>query len=303
MGKQMKLLGFCLCLILYSTTGFSQDKADSLSSRTLAPTDVLRFARFLYDQKNYGRALLEYKRYYFIDPRNDSAAMTIGLCYKNNRQYRQAESWFRELNATAIDTGIKKAARDEIPVCCYLDQDYRQCLSLLEQVASSAFPYRFLMIFCYIQERNWAMAQTILKLVNEDSLSQNDLLIYRTVSNAVQQVSHLPKKSPAIGALLSLVPGAGNMYAGRYGDGFFSLVMVGGAYAASYWCYHEDNRTAALLTGGTGFIFHLGNIFGSAVAAKAVHETAEDGLIDALVAQANKEKWFFKLGLDHQPLL
>jgi hypothetical protein len=77
-----------------------------------------------------------------------------------------------------------------------------------------------------------------------------------------------PRKSPvAAGALSAIVPGSGYAYAGRYRDGLVAFLVNGLFIAGTAVAIEHDNTPAAVLIGGVGLPFYLGNIYGSANAA------------------------------------
>ena len=68
------------------------------------------------------------------------------------------------------------------------------------------------------------------------------------------------------GALLSLVPGLGQVTAGRWGDGLQAFTTVGilGLGAAAY--AHRDQPIPAALAASAAVFFYVGNVYGGALA-------------------------------------
>ena len=79
----------------------------------------------------------------------------------------------------------------------------------------------------------------------------------------------LPQKSEVLAGVLSgILPGAGYAYAGDYATGFMSL-LVNGAFIAGTWTAFAQGLDAlGVLAGGMGLPFYIGNIYGSAQAAR-----------------------------------
>ena len=98
---------------------------------------------------------------------------------------------------------------------------------------------------------------------------------HRIVTNS----GHFPHRSPWLAALLSVVlPGAGRAYIGRWGDGVFSLVLVG---APAGFAAYEFSRSGVSSVGGwilasVGGLFYLGDIYGSAIGAQIYNRQQED---------------------------
>jgi hypothetical protein len=83
----------------------------------------------------------------------------------------------------------------------------------------------------------------------------------------------IARRSPFLSAALStVIPGLGQTYCGRAGDGFFSFALVATAAAASYyyWSKPEQDRDHIkfAIVAGLGTVFHLGNIYGAAIAGR-----------------------------------
>ncbi|MEO0108380.1 MAG: hypothetical protein ABIK62_04330, partial [candidate division WOR-3 bacterium] len=79
---------------------------------------------------------------------------------------------------------------------------------------------------------------------------------------------------PILGSALSaLVPGLGQVYAGRVGDGLYSLLVVGtsAGLAYYYWKGHQEQDPTYIkfvLATSLGTLFHLGNVYGASIAAR-----------------------------------
>jgi hypothetical protein len=96
----------------------------------------------------------------------------------------------------------------------------------------------------------------------------------------------LPRRSPFLaGALSTLVPGSGKVYAGRWKDGAFSFAIIG---AMSWRAYRGFQRKGIKSELGWGFglvaaAYYAGNIWGSAQAAKIFNRKKRDELENRVV--------------------
>jgi TM2 domain-containing membrane protein YozV len=83
------------------------------------------------------------------------------------------------------------------------------------------------------------------------------------------EYENLPEKSELLAGILSaILPGSGYVYAGRYGDGLTAFLLNGLFIAGTVTAVQNGWYPAAGLTGGIGLPFYLGNIYGSANAAR-----------------------------------
>lgn len=83
------------------------------------------------------------------------------------------------------------------------------------------------------------------------------------------------KKSPFVAGMLSaLVPGLGKIYAGAYGEGVSSFLLIGslGAITAENWIRNGVLNWKTLVFGTIGMVFYIGNIYGSISSVKIYYE-------------------------------
>lgn len=199
------------------------------------PQDMLAFADHLFTQNDYAAALHEYRRYIFLsDSTTDELYAKIIECLIQLGRYPEAihESiHIQDMNKRNYILGFIFFAEGEMD----------SSRSYLNQVA---VPYeddaRELTGFGYAYEFNFESAADYIELPE-----------YRP-----------SQKEPALGALLSLFPGGGHFYAGRYGDGLYSLLLVSTASLLSYYYYDHDEDIKFGFALGAAILLYAGNIYG-----------------------------------------
>jgi putative component of membrane protein insertase Oxa1/YidC/SpoIIIJ protein YidD len=83
----------------------------------------------------------------------------------------------------------------------------------------------------------------------------------------VREGASSPNAGGAVaGGLLSLVPGLGQVVAGRTGDGIYALGTVALFGLGSFYYARHEKPVAAAALGGVGLFFYAGNIYGGAAA-------------------------------------
>jgi hypothetical protein len=83
------------------------------------------------------------------------------------------------------------------------------------------------------------------------------------------QYQDLPRKSEILAGIMSaVVPGSGYIYAEHYGDGITAFLINALAIAGTVTAVYNENYAVAAIVGGVGLPFYIGNIYGSANAAK-----------------------------------
>jgi TM2 domain-containing membrane protein YozV len=85
----------------------------------------------------------------------------------------------------------------------------------------------------------------------------------------IDQYPRLPEKSETLAAVMSAVlPGSGYIYADRVGDGITAFLINALFIAGTIAAINAENYAVAGIVGGIGLPFYVGNIYGSANAAK-----------------------------------
>ena len=82
-------------------------------------------------------------------------------------------------------------------------------------------------------------------------------------------------KSPWIAGIASaIVPGLGKVYAGNYGEGISSFLLIGslGTITAENWVKNGIMNWKTILFGAVGAVFYVGNIYGSVTSVKIYYE-------------------------------
>jgi hypothetical protein len=95
------------------------------------------------------------------------------------------------------------------------------------------------------------------------------------LAKLLKEASTRDIRSPELAGILStVIPGAGKLYAGRTADGIFSLITVGSFAGLAAWYFNEEGLPSVRgwIYASIGLIFHAGNIWGSATAARQWNE-------------------------------
>lgn len=197
----------------------------------MSPEEILLFARNLEKEGDYFRAITEYKRYlYYNDV--DSIRYRIVNIYIREGDYG---------NALNIMNEIKERDKDYYNI--------KGWIFYKADLLDSAKKY-------------WDDKKRGLILIKEGKC--NDGI------NVLNVQEKCPTyKNPYVGSLLSMIiPGSGRMYAGRFGDGIFSLVTIISTGYSAYYYYKKDYYIVAGILAGVTGVFYAGEIFGSFVSVK-----------------------------------
>lgn len=186
----------------------------------------LKFAEHLEEQGDLYRAITEYKRYLFSNPESDSIRYHLASLYAENNRYGNAIDILREVKN-----------KDEFYANAIGEYFYR--VNYYDSCAVYWSGEKLGLI--YLRKGEIEKGMKLLNLKSPPEL-----------------------KNPCLGvALSSILPGSGRIYAGRVGDGIFSMITFFTSTYLTYKYYKEDNFPLTVLFGGVSGIFYSGNIFGT----------------------------------------
>jgi len=250
-----------------------------------SPENILKFAEYLYGEGDYLRAAGEYQRHLLYSPQNvDSTLYRLGLCYRLAGDTERAIRSFRKIATGDTGSRFRSAASYQIAYSYFLAGQYQESTQSLNSAlgrsgnADERKKLQILSAYNYLHQKRWHDAERVL-----DGLDLKDSeLLLRT---SAQKGMTLPRKSPVLAGLLStVVPGAGKIYCGQYGDGFYSLFLAAATGFLAWDGFRENgvDSVRGWIFGSMGAVFYAGNIYGSTVAARVHNHQLEVSLLRSL---------------------
>ena len=230
---------------------------------------IFSFADELYSLGEYDRAAVEYLRFAFLypgDPCADAALLKAGLSCEKAGNFARARKIY-SLMAQSPREKSQEFASYRIALSYLLENKLDSAEVQLDSVRNPGAA-QYLKGWILLGEQKYRDATDIFSKISDKSDSSDvsgsiDYLITRA-----RQGERLPRRSPFVAGMLSaLVPGLGRGYCGKWGDAFFSFVVVGVPASLAYAKYDEDRTFSTVMATFAAF-FYLGNIYGSAKGAK-----------------------------------
>jgi tetratricopeptide (TPR) repeat protein len=261
-----------------------------------APADY-RFAVWLYDQREYFRAVTEFKRYEF-DLGTPEAAQrgetAVAVCYQRAREWARARDAWRGLLARFPDDAHAPEYAYRMGECLVGGGEFATGAAVLAELvkrAPAADPFaddaQFLLGSAHLAQgalpEALAAYRAYLAAYPQGALAPAaHLFITR-----LPRIAALRRKSPALAGLLSaVVPGLGQVYAGRARDGLTALLVNAGMAALTYKQFDARDTTGGVVLAGVGSTLYFGNIYGAANAAVKANARQQETQLDALVREA-----------------
>jgi tetratricopeptide (TPR) repeat protein len=255
----------------------------------------LGFARSLYGEGDYYRAIGEYKRFLYLypdSPLSDEARLAIGRAYLHGEQPDASEAHF--LSLAELSPEWRARALLEIGWSRYSSGRSQAAILALQsflresagQATTDVDRAHYLLGWALLTEGDGKAAMQAFASVT--SLNGKGPL-----TEAARNWSSLPRKSPVIAALLSVVPGAGHVYIGEPVVGLAALGWNGLFSFALYEAIRRDQVGIAVLLGALEMIWYTGTIFGAVSGAQKYNRDVRLQALDGLRARFHDrpESW------------
>lgn len=275
-GSALKL-GLVLWCLLFSSVCHGQTKA------TLDSDQQWRFAEHYFELGEYYRAIGEYERliYFFPDdPRLELAKFKIGEAYFKGEKLDQAVTAYFGLINSSSDAKLVTKSYMRISDCYVGLGRFSDALGVLDRLLSSQVldpegiqdQLRYKKGWVYLEMHEWQKADETFRTVGS---KVKDLYQVYVLTEELSQRPSINYKNPALAGWLSLVPGAGHLYCGRYRDALVAFILnVAVGYTALEAFDHGNEGLGSLVT-FVGLGLYGGNIY-SAVSSAHKHNRRQD---------------------------
>ena len=265
----------------------------TLSSKSIdyySPENILKFADYLFNEKDYQRAVIEYERYISLaDQASEEILYKTGLCYRNSGDTYKAIRYFQKIEDQHPDTNLKPALYYQIAYCHIISGSYDESIKYLDENINKlknpdeVTKLQILKTLCYLKQKRWSSADKFLDSIHANN--DNFSYILQSLRKSAQEGIAIKRKSPILAGTLSfLIPGLGKVYCNQYGDGIFSFMLINATGFLAYDAFRENNIRSikGWFFAGISAIFYAGNIYGSYISAKIYNNQMEMNILNNL---------------------
>ena len=254
----------------------------------------LRVADAFMEEKEYYRAITEYKRYLILFPdsaRGDHAIFQTGIAYLDGGDSDGAVKTLQALQerypvspyaeASVFYTGVAhwKAKRTREACSTFLN--------IMEKHPDSPYAPQALIAASLVEldAGDIEASRDLLDRFVSDYPDRRETANVHEAITIIDQYGELPQKSEVLAGILSaVIPGAGYAYAGDYGTAFMSFAVNGAFIAAAWTAFAQELYAVGALAGGVGAPFYIGNIYGSALAVKKANMAVRQEMRERIYA-------------------
>lgn len=289
--------------------GFPQRSvhADDLQTRPLQldPDRQYAFAQSLYDSQRFTRAAAEFERFVFLfpgDSRVSDARFNVANAYFTAGQYQEAIAACN--SAIEKATGTQNSDRDPdldtgrdtgrvyllLSRCQIKSNNVDQALITLHNLLFTTQEpgirddARYLGAWIFIETAQWPQARVWLQAISPQN---RDRYSIGMLTSALASTDTIPRKNPRLAGLLSVLPGGGQLYTGRYQDALISFLLNTLTFWAAYEAFDEDQPVLGGLLGMVGINFYTGNIYSAINSAHKYNRRTTKTFIEGLKRRAS----------------
>ena len=228
-----------------------------------------RYAQSLYDSGAYQEAIYEFNRFVHFfpnDSRRPKAKYLVGMAHFKAGQYLDAAAVFAAISAEERGTELENEAFFMLSRCHARQGMIEQAmLDLHNLIAISTEPdvidrARYELGWLHVDLGQWEPAKRSFNQINPRHQARYQIIELNT---ALSRHDRIPAKDPFMAGLFSIIPGAGQVYCGRYQDALTAFLINAGLILSAWEAFDNDLYALGGVISFVEFGFYSGNIYGA----------------------------------------
>ena len=257
-----------------------------------------RYAEQLFESGDYQAARREYKRLLFYQPDTelrDVADYRIAQSYYYQNEATRAEGLFRKFSAIHPNSPLRFQSQLMLGQLHFDAGEYALARSgLFELLHASKEPEvsaaaHYLRGWCYIHTTDWNKAISELRQVDISHINTLHGKKAHELADTLLEETPLPFKSPQVAAWLStVVPGSGQLYAGKIKEGILAAALNGTFIYLAVDAIRDRRYMDCAGISFVGWQFYWGNRISAQQLASEYNKNREQALIQTLKHQAER---------------
>lgn len=290
----------------FSAVAFGQEKEATPQAQSLVgildADGQYSFALQYYQSQDNGRAVSEFDRFVHFfpdDPRVEEAMMFAAEAMFRDGHHSDALKRFEAIAGRFPGARSAVRSRFEAARCLIAMQQPEAAKALLLKIADTASTpeirdealYRVAWID--VEDGRFEAADASLAKIGAPGRQR-----YRidALQAGLRGADAIPRKDPVLAGALSIIPGGGYAYCGRYRDATVAFLLNTAFIAATIEAFRDGNDALGCLIGFVGSGFYMGNIYGGVNAAEKynrnavrifIERTASDYRVDPRTGKTN----------------
>jgi tetratricopeptide (TPR) repeat protein len=249
--------------------------------------EQFEFAEHYFSTGEYAKAIAEYERFIYFFPNADNVPQVlhqIGMSYLKNGQFQEAARTFQK---------VIEAYPDMLESYFNISDAYlklRQpdmAISVLEYLVKKTDKQKirdralYAIGWIYVEKASWENARQSFQNISEQNKEKYQA---DKIYTGLKQADAIEQKSPAVAGWLSVIPGAGFLYCGRYQDALTAFLLNAGLMLAAYESFKDDNYALGGVISFVELGFYAGNIYGAVGSTHKYNKAKTSEFIETLKA-------------------
>lgn len=256
-------------------------------NNNISPQSIASFADSLFKERDFYRAITEYKRLIFFYPQSPlskQARLQVALAYMEGKKFGAAQSALEDFVNLYDDDEMKWQGIFYLAEVHYRAGDYDEAIQLFSRVESADTTAQLKKEatvkkgWAFVKKGDWAVASRLFRTMNADEKKES----IDRLSLELTKIN-LPHKSPALaGTLSAVLPGAGQLYVGRKKDAAAAFLLNGAFILGAVEAFRDDKD----VIGGILLFFeagwYAGNIYSAIGGAHKYNDKQKNDFIYSL---------------------
>jgi tetratricopeptide (TPR) repeat protein len=271
MGASMtftSILRMAMLLIGISILTGSATVADA-DQRTIDADSQYAFAQSRLDAGAFDEAIAEFHRFVYFFPadhRVPSALFQTGMAHFGAGRYQAAAAVFDRQTGGDADSPLVSDAFFMLSRCHARQGMIEQAMvDLYNLMAASTEKAvldraRYELGWLHVEQGRWNAADQAFDGITPDNRNRfrvDDL------KAALARSDSIAVKNPTTAGMLSIIPGAGQLYGNRYQDAMTAFLINAGLIWAAWEAFDNEQYALGSVIGFVEFGFYAGNIYGA----------------------------------------
>ncbi|OGU55888.1 MAG: hypothetical protein A2V66_18190 [Ignavibacteria bacterium RBG_13_36_8] len=282
--KRNPFSAFFFILTLFSNLLLAQTNSSQIDF--FSPQNRLKFGDYLFREQDYLRAINEYQEYLKI-ANNDTARFKFAFALAEMGRETEALDNYKGL---FFSSPLNEGARLEFYKINFQQGDFVRfrdlCTEKIYLPENSDLIIQKLNRFSYLLDDNLLPDSAAFVDVFDQGEKEQVLNFY-------MRKKFPPYKSPLTAAVLSaIIPGAGKIYTGNYGDGITAFLLTGILSFLAYDNFKADHDFRGWLFTGLAVMFYSGNVYGSVASTQIYNVGIKFHFENEVKIYLNEKKYF-----------
>ncbi|MGB9498418.1 MAG: tetratricopeptide repeat protein [Dissulfuribacterales bacterium] len=274
-------------MILWAIISISPVLADPLNDQS-DPSQQFEYAEHLFNHKEYSSAVEEFKRFVYFFPDDErvvTAEYKIGMSNFYIRNYKEALDYFvkvQEKSASSemgFKSGLmisriyshlndKRSAADSLNYLLSVTKDINRRDKIF---------YHLGWLFIESGDANQAR-----RFFDEITKSNQQSFAIESLNDQLDKFKDIPQKKPLVAGLLSIVPGGGYLYCGRYQDALVAFVVNSALIYGAYESFDENLYALGGIISVVELGFYAGSMYGGISSAHKYNKAKQTEYIHSM---------------------